>query len=98
VSAEVHATVREAKCFVLASRFTGHACVTELERALGKLTAFDIPELVAHSDFRDALDDYGISLTEPLALRRGGRGAGGCSRSLFPGEPAPPHRDLAASE
>ena len=70
LSAAVHATVPEAEGFVFASRFTGHACVAVFERAFGKLTALDIAELAAHADFLDALDDYGISLTEPPALRR----------------------------
>ena len=60
----------EAEGFVFASRFTGHACVGVFDRAFGKLTALGIAELAGHADFLDALDDYGISLTEPPASRR----------------------------
>ena len=60
----------KAEGFVFASRFTGHACVAVFDRAFGKLTALDIWELAAHADFLDALDDYGISLTELPAPRR----------------------------
>ena len=70
LSAAVHATVPEAEGFVFASRFTGHACVGVFDRAFGKLTALGIAELAGHADFLDALDDYGISLTEPPASRR----------------------------
>ena len=70
LSAAVHATVPEAEGFVFASRFTGHACVAVFDRAFAKLTATDIEELAVHADFPHALDDYGISLTEPPATRR----------------------------
>ena len=64
LSAAVHATVPEAEGFVFASRFTGHACVAVFGRAFGKLTALGIADLAGHADFLDALDDYGITLTE----------------------------------
>ena len=65
LSAAVHAGVPEADGFLFSSRFTGDVCVAVFERAFGKLTAFDIAELVRHAEFLDALEDYGIALTEP---------------------------------
>ena len=65
LSAAVHAGVPEADGFLFSSRFTGDACVAVFERAFGKLTAVDIDELVRHGEFQDALEDYGIALTEP---------------------------------
>ena len=65
LSAAVHAGVPEADGFLFLSRFTGDACVAVFERAFGKLTAFEIAELVRHAEFLDALEDYGIALTEP---------------------------------
>ena len=67
LSAAVHAGVPDADGFLFSSRFTGDACVAVFERAFGKLTAFDIDELVHHGEFLDALEDYGIALTEPPA-------------------------------
>ena len=57
--------VPEADGFLFPSRFTGDSCVAVFDRAFGKLTALDIAELVRHVEFLDALDDYGILLTEP---------------------------------
>ena len=65
LSAAVHAGVPEADGFLFPSRFTGDNCVAVFDRAFGKLTALDIAELVRHVEFLDALDDYGIVLTEP---------------------------------
>ena len=65
LSAAVHAGVPEADGFLFASRFTGDACVAVFDRAFGKLKALGVDELVRHSGFLDALDDYDIVLTEP---------------------------------
>ena len=65
LSAAVHAGIPEADGFLFPSRFTGDSCVAVFDRAFGKLTALDIAELVRHVEFLDALDDYGIVLTEP---------------------------------
>lgn len=65
LSAAVHAGVPEADGFLFASRFTGDACVAVFDRAFGKLRVIAIEELARHVEFLDALDDYGIVLTEP---------------------------------
>ena len=65
LSAAVHAEVAEADGFLFASRFTGDACVAVFDRALGRLRALGVDELVRHAGFLDALDDYDIVLTEP---------------------------------
>ena len=65
LSAAVHADVPEADGFLFQSRFTGDACVAVFDRAFGKLRMLGIDELVRHAEFLDALDDYGIVLTEP---------------------------------
>lgn len=52
--------------FVFASRFTGDSCVAIFERALGRLRPTGIAELVRHTEFLEALDDYDIVLTGPL--------------------------------
>ena len=70
LSAAVHAGVPEADGFLFASRFTGDICVAVFERAFGGLTTLDIADLVRHIEFLDALDDYGIVLTEPSRARR----------------------------
>ena len=64
LSSGVHAGLPEADGFLFSSRFTGDACVAVFERAFGKLTTFDIDELVRHAGFLDVLDDYDIVLTE----------------------------------
>ena len=65
LSAAVHAGVPEADGFLFASRFTADRCVAVFDRAFGRLRALGIAELVGHVEFLDALDDYGIVLTEP---------------------------------
>ena len=65
LSAVVHAGVPMADGFLFSSRFTGDICVAVFERAFGKLTAFDVDEMVCHAEFLDALKEYGISLTGP---------------------------------
>ncbi len=65
LSAAVHAGVVEADGFLYPSRFTGDTCVAVFNRAFGKLTLLGIDELVRHAGFLDAIDDYGIVLTEP---------------------------------
>ena len=69
LSAAVHAGVPEADGILFASRFTGDTCVAVFDRGFGKLRALDIAELVRHVEFLDALDDYGIVLTEPPGYR-----------------------------
>ena len=65
LSAAVHASVPEADGFLFASRFTGDTCVAVFDRAFGRLRALGVAELIRHVEFLDALDDYGIVLTEP---------------------------------
>ncbi len=65
LSAAVHAGVPEADGFLYPSRFTGDICVAVFDRSFGKLELLGIDELVRHSGLLDALDDYGIVLTEP---------------------------------
>ena len=65
LSAAVHAGVPEADGFLFPSRFTGDICVVVFDRAFGKLRVLDLAELVRHVEFLNALDDYGIVLTEP---------------------------------
>ena len=65
LSAAVHAGVPEADGFLFASRFTGDTCMAVFDRALGKLRTLGVADLIRHVDFLDALDDYGIVLTEP---------------------------------
>ena len=69
LSAAVHAGVPEADGFLFPSRFTGDICVAVFDRAFGKLRVLDIAELVRHVEFLNALDDYGIVLTEPPGYR-----------------------------
>lgn len=69
LSAAVHADVPEADGFLFPSRFTGDTCVAVLERAFARLETLDIADLVRHIEFLDALDDYGIVLTEPPQAR-----------------------------
>ena len=70
LSAAVHAGVPDADGFLFASRFTGDICVAVFERVFGRLATLDIADLVRHIEFLDALDDYGIVLTEPPRARR----------------------------
>ena len=70
LSAAVHAGVPEADGFLFPSGFTGDACLAVFERAFGNLAVLDITDLVRHVEFLDALDDYGIVLTEPPGSRR----------------------------
>ena len=65
LSAAVHAGVPEADGFVYPSRFTGDTCVAVFDRSFGKLRLLGTDELVRHAEFLDALDNYGIMLTEP---------------------------------
>jgi len=51
--------------FVFRSRFTDNRCVAIFERAFGRLRASGIAELVRHTEFLEALDDYDIVLTAP---------------------------------
>ena len=69
LSAAVHAGVPEVDGILFASWFTGDGCVAVFGRAFGRLKALDIAELVRHVEFLDALDDYGIVLTEPPGSR-----------------------------
>ena len=69
LSAAVHAGVPEADGFLFPSRFTGDICVAVFDRAFGKLRVLDLAELVRHVEFLNALDDYGIVLTEPPGYR-----------------------------
>ena len=69
LSAAVHAGVPEADGFLFPSRFTGDICVAVFDRAFGKLRVLDLVELVRHVEFLNALDDYGIVLTEPPGYR-----------------------------
>ena len=70
LSAAVHAGVPEADGFLFASRFTGDSCVAVFERAFERMAMLDIADLVRHIEFLDALDDYGIVLTEPPQAQR----------------------------
>ena len=65
LSAAVYAGVPEADSFAYSSRFTGDTCVAVFDRSFGKLKLLRTDELVRHAVFLDALDDYGIVLTEP---------------------------------
>lgn len=65
LSAAVHAGEPEVDGLLFSSRFTGDAYLAVFERAFGKLTVFDIDELVRYAECLDALKDYGIALTEP---------------------------------
>ena len=65
LSAAVYAGVPEADGFAYSSRFTGDTCVAVFDRSFGKLKLLRTDELVRHAVFLDALDDYGIVLTEP---------------------------------
>ena len=65
LSAGVHAGVPGADGILFASRFTGDTCVAGLDRASGKLRALGVAQLIRHVEFRDALVDYNIVLTEP---------------------------------
>ena len=69
LSAAVHASVPEADGFLFASRFTGDACVAVFDRAFRKLRLLGIDELVRYAEFLDALDEYGVVLTEPPGSR-----------------------------
>ena len=69
LSAAVHAGVPEADGFLFPSRFTGDACVAVFDRAFGRLRTLGMAGLVRHAEFLDALDDYGIVLTEPPEKR-----------------------------
>ena len=68
LSAAVHAGVPEADGFLFPSRFTGDACVAVFGRSFGKLRLLGIDERIHHSEFLDALDDYGIVLTSTLFI------------------------------
>ena len=59
-------SVPEADGFLYLSRFTGDTCVAVFQRAFGNLSMLNIDELVRYAESLDALDDYGIVLTEPL--------------------------------
>lgn len=48
---------------MFASRSTGDRCVAIFERALGRLLATAIVELVRHVEFLEALDEYYVVLT-----------------------------------
>ena len=74
LSAAVHAGVPEADGCLFASRFTDDTCVAVFERAFGRLATLVIADLVRHTEFLDALDDYDIVLTEPR--RRGDEAPG----------------------
>ena len=63
LSGAVHGEVPEADGFVFGSRFTGDRCVAVFERALGRLRATGVLELVRHAEFLEALDDYDIVLS-----------------------------------
>ena len=65
LSGAVHGGVSEADGFVFASLFTGDSCVAIFERALGRLRASGIAELVRQVEFLEVLDDYDIVLTAP---------------------------------
>ena len=65
LSAAGYAGVPEADGFAYSSRFTGDTCVAVFDRSFGKLKLLRTDELVRHAVFLDALDDYGIVLTEP---------------------------------
>ena len=65
LSAAVHAGVAEADGFLFVSRFTDDICMAVFNRAFGSLRMLGIDELVRHAEVLDALDDYGIVLTEP---------------------------------
>ena len=65
LSAAVHAGVPEADGMLFASRFTGDTCVAVFDRAFDRVRALGVAELMRHVEFLDALDDYGIVLTEP---------------------------------
>ena len=69
LSAAVHAVLPEADGFLFASRFTGDTCVAVFDRPFGSLRVLGAAELVRHVEFLDALDDYGIVLTEPSGSR-----------------------------
>ncbi|MCY3878535.1 MAG: RES family NAD+ phosphorylase [Rhodobacteraceae bacterium] len=64
LSSAVHTGVPEADGFLFPSRFTGDTCVAVFDRSFDKLRLLGIDELVYHSEFLDALDDYDIVLTE----------------------------------
>lgn len=65
LSAAVYAGVPEADGLVYPSRFTGDTCIAVFDQAFGKLRLLGIDELIHHAAFLDALEDYGIVLTEP---------------------------------
>ena len=70
LSAAAHSGVPEADGFLFQSRFTGDTCVAVFDRAFGRLRMLGIDELVHHAEFLDALDDYGIALSEPPGSSR----------------------------
>ena len=64
LSEDVH-TRTNADGFLYYSRFTGHLCAAIFDRAFGKLNTLSVSQLIAHADFWNALNDYGINLTPP---------------------------------
>lgn len=65
LSAAIYGGVPEADGFMFTSRFTGDLCVAVFDRAFGRLRVGTTAELIRHTEFLDALDEYDIVLTGP---------------------------------
>lgn len=71
LSAAVNDGLPEADGFLFQSRFTGDCCVAIFDRAFDGLRTTGRADLIRHAEFLDALDDYGIVLTEPSSPKKG---------------------------
>ena len=64
LSGAVHHALPEADGLLFVSRFTADICMAVFDRAIGKLKPLDVVDLGRHVELMNALDDYGIVLTE----------------------------------